>query len=75
MNLSQVKLNTNCVVRQVNILDEQTKIRIMELGINASTKIMVKHKSLLKKTLLVVFNSSCFTLKDTIAKNIVVEYV
>ena len=51
MNLSDVKLNTNCVVKSVNIVDELTKIRVMELGIVSGVKIMLKHKSILKKLL------------------------
>lgn len=74
MVLSEVKLNTNCVVKNINISDELTKIRIMELGIVCNTKIMVKHKSMLKKTLLVAFNNSCFTIKENIAKQIEVLY-
>ena len=74
MNLNEVKLNVNCIVKEVNILDKPTKIRIMELGIIEDVKIIVKHKSLLKKTLIVVFNNSCFTIKDNIAKNIEVLY-
>ena len=74
MNLNEVKLNANCVVKSVNILDELTKIRIMELGIIRNVNIIVKHKSLLKKTLLVVFNNSCFTLKENFAKSIEVLY-
>ncbi len=75
MTLLDAKLNTNCVVKEINIEDKVTKLRLMELGLNVNTKIKVKNKSILKKTLLIVFNSSCFTLKDTFAKQIVVNYV
>jgi len=74
MNLNEVKPNKNCVVKNVKILDEHIKIRIMELGLITNANIIVKHKSLLKKTLLVVFNNSCFTLKENLAKNIEVAY-
>ena len=74
MNLSEVKLNANCLIKSINLQDEKTKIRLMELGIIEGTRILVKNKSILKKTLLVVFNYSCFTIKDDIAKNIVVDY-
>lgn len=74
MNLNEVKLNALCVVENVNIQDENFCMRIMELGIINGCKITVKHKSLLKKTLLVVFNNSCFTIKDNLAKFIEVSY-
>ena len=74
MNLSEVKLNTNCVVVAVNIEDEKTKIRLMELGIYESVQIKIVKRSSLKKTLLVVFNHSCFTLKDNLARDIEVKY-
>lgn len=74
MSLYEVKLNTVCKIKFLDITDEKTKIRLMELGLVEGTKIYVKHKSILKHTLLVVFNYSCFTLKDNIAKNIMVNY-
>lgn len=74
MNLNEVKLNANCLIKSINLQDEKTKIRLMELGLITGTKILVKNKSILKKTLLVFFNYSCFTIKDDIAKNIVVDY-
>ena len=74
MNLNQVKLNTPCLVSKINVSDELTKIRIMELGIVRNAIIEVKHKSLLKKTLLVLFNNSCFVIKENVAKNIEVVY-
>lgn len=74
MNLSQAKLNTMCVVQNVAVKDFNFKIRLMELGLTAGTKIEVKHKSSLKKTLLVVFAYSCFTLKENLAKEIEVTY-
>lgn len=74
MSLNEVKLNTPCLVKQINNLDEKTKIRLMELGLVENTKIFVKTKSIFKKTLLVVFNNSCFTIKDDVASAIVVNY-
>lgn len=74
MNLSQAKINTQCVVKSVNVKDYNTKIRLMELGLTEGTKIVVKHKSVLKKTLLVSFAWSCFTIKDNIASQLEVEY-
>ncbi len=74
MDLFQAKLNTMCVIKSVNISDFETKIRLMELGLTFGTKIKVKHKSGLKKTLLVIFAGSCFTLKDNLAKQIEVDY-
>lgn len=74
MSLSEVKLNTKCVVKSVNIQNEKTKIRLMELGIVEGCEIVVSRKSVLKKTLLIIFCSTCFTLKDNLAKDIEVEY-
>lgn len=74
MNLFEAKQNTECVIKLVKIEEFKTKIRLMELGVFEGVKIMVKKKSVLKKTLLVAFNYSCFTLKDEYAKKIEVEY-
>ncbi|MBR2969908.1 MAG: ferrous iron transport protein A [Clostridia bacterium] len=74
MNLYEVKLNTICVVKSINISDEKVKIRLMELGLIVGENILVKNRSSLKKTLLIAFNSSCFTIKDVIAREIGVEY-
>ena len=74
MDLSEAQLNKRCLVKNVDIKDEKTKIRIMELGIVEGVKILVFRKSALKKTLLIVFASSCFTLKENLAKQIEVCY-
>ncbi|MBQ8615582.1 MAG: ferrous iron transport protein A [Clostridia bacterium] len=74
MNLSEVKLNTKCIVKAVKVKDEKTKIRLMELGLIEDCEIVVNKKSALKKTLLVIFAHSCFTLKDNLAREIEVEY-
>lgn len=74
MSLSEVKLNAQAVIKEINIADTKIKIRLMELGLNIGTKIIVKNKSIMKKTMLVVFNATCFTLKDNLAKEIVVNY-
>lgn len=74
MNLYETKLGTNCIVKEIKITDEKTKFRLMELGLIRGVKIKVNNKSVMKKTLLVVFNSCCFTMKDNIAKSIEVEY-
>ena len=74
MSLSDVKLNVNCVVKSIDIKDEKTKIRLMELGLIKGCVVSVDRRSVLKKTLLIIFNASCFTLKDNLAKEIMVEY-
>ena len=74
MSLFEAKLQTNCVVKSIIIEDEKTKIRLMELGLIEGTSIQVKNKSLGKKTLLVCFNQCCFTLKENIAKQVLVNY-
>ena len=74
MNLFDAKINTNCIIKSVNIEDEKTKIRLMELGLIVGAHVQVIKKSVLKKTLLIVFNSTCFTLKDNLAREIMVNY-
>lgn len=74
MSLSDVKLNTNCVIKSVDIKDEKTKIRLMELGLVEGCFVKVNRRSVLKKTLLIIFNSTCFTLKDNLAHDIMVNY-
>ena len=74
MNLNKVKLNTQCVVKSINITDEKTKIRLMELGLIEGANIVVKNKSVLKKTLLIIINSCCFTLKSNLAEGVIVNY-
>ena len=74
MNLNEVKLNTNYIVRAVNIKNRKTQIRLMELGLVNGAVVQVNKKSIFKKTLLIILNSCCFTLKDNIASDIVVEY-
>ena len=74
MSLSDVKLNTNCLIKSVNIQDEKTKIRLMELGLVEGCVVQVNRRSVLKKTLLIIFNSTCFTLKDNLACDILVNY-
>jgi len=75
MSLNDVKLNATCVVKSVNVSDEKTKIRLMELGLVEGCLVSVNRKSVLKKTLLIIFNSTCFTLKDNLASEILVNYV
>lgn len=74
MSLSEVKLNVPTIIKEINILDMKIKIRLMELGLNIGTKIIVKNRSIMKRTMLIVFNFSCFVLKENLAKEIVVNY-
>ena len=74
MKLSDIKINKKCVIESVDVLDFKLKIRLMELGLVPGTSLYVKNKSIFKKTLLIVFASSCFSLTEKIAKNIVVKY-
>ena len=46
MSLSEVKLNAQAVIKEINIADTKIKIRLMELGLNIGTKIVVKIKVL-----------------------------
>ena len=46
----------------------------MELGLYEGCVVQVYKKSILKKTLLIIFNFTCFTLKDSIANQIEVVY-
>ena len=73
MNLCDVKLDKLYIVKRVAVQDEKTKIRLMELGLVSGVEIVVKKKSALKETLLVVFNHSCFTMKSNVGQEIEVE--
>lgn len=74
MNLNETKLNADAVVSEIDISDEKIKFRLMELGLNIGTRVRVKNRSMTKKTLLIIFNASCFTIKDEVAKGIKVVY-
>lgn len=74
MNLFEVEYNKKCKVLNVEIEDFKTKIRLMELGLFVGQVVMVKRKSILRKTLLIFFNSCCFTLKENFAKQVAVQY-
>lgn len=74
MSLSDAKLNTNCIIKSIDIKDEKTKIRLMELGLVEGSVVQVSRRSVLKKTLLIIFNASCFTIKDNLAREIMVNY-
>ena len=74
MNLMEANLNIDCVIKSVNVKDEKTKIRLMELGLIKGCVVKINKKSVLKKTLLIIFNSTCFTLKDNLAREIEVSY-
>ena len=73
MTLYEVKINTSLIVKEINVQTKE-KIRLMELGLIEECNLQVKNKSVLKKNLLVIFNNSCFTIGEYIAKNIVVNY-
>ena len=62
------------MVKTIDVKDEKTKVRLMELGLINGCVVQVKRKSVLKETLLIVFNSNYFTLKANLAKEIVVNY-
>ena len=74
MFLSEVKSKTNCVVKKVDIKNRKTQIRLMELGLLENAIVQVYKKSIFKKTLLIILNSCCFTLKESVANQIVVTY-
>ena len=73
MKLANVKINKNLILKQIE-LNTKTKLRLLELGIIPNTIIQVKHISLFKKTFLISFQNSCFTISNVIANNIEVEY-
>lgn len=73
MTLLEAKLNTNLILKNINT-DEKTKLRLMELGLIVGNKILIKKRSGLKRTLLVVFSNACFTINAEIAKEIEVCY-
>lgn len=74
MLLIDAKLNTNMIVKNITA-NEKDKLRLMELGLIVGTELLIKHKSILKKNLLINFNNSCFVLGFDIAKEIEVNYV
>ena len=74
MSLSNVKLKIPCVVKEIKIKEEQTKFRLMELGLIEGCEVVVFKKSIYKKTLLLFFAGLCFTLKQNLAEQIEVEY-
>ena len=74
MNLFEAKLRKRCKIKGVEIDDLKTKTRLMELGLIVGANVEVFKKSLMKKTLLIFLNSSCFTLKENLAKQVEVDY-
>ncbi|MBR1988389.1 MAG: ferrous iron transport protein A, partial [Clostridia bacterium] len=68
-----MKINQKCIIESIENLDFKLKVRLMELGLVRGTNLYVKNKSILKKTLLIVFASSCFSLSTKIADNIMVR--
>ena len=73
MTLFEAKPNANLKVKNIN-LDNKEKLRLMELGLIDNSIVKVKKKSMLKKTLLIVFSNSCFTISADMAKHIEVVY-
>ena len=74
MKLSEVELNKVCEIKSVDVENEKTKIRLMELGLVLGCKIRIEKKSIFKKTLLIIFCATCFTLKTNLAEQIEVCY-
>ena len=74
MNLNEVKVNADCIIGDINLDDFWLKVRVMELGLTAGTRVRVLKRSIGKKTLLIRFNNSCFTFQDRLAKGVVVYY-
>lgn len=73
MLLTEAKLNTNLIVKNIALQDAD-KLRLLELGLTRNIKIIVKHKSLKGNNLLIIFENSCFVLGCDLAKNIEVNY-
>lgn len=74
MLLNQAKLNADLVIKNINS-NSKNKLRLQELGLVDGTKVLIKHKSILKNTMLIIFNNSCFVINNDIAKEIEVNYV
>ena len=74
MNLNDVEKNVECIITGINISDEATKTRLMELGFTEGAHVMVLKKSVFRKTLLVSLFSVHFTLKDELAKGVIIYY-
>ena len=62
---------SNLIVKTIN---SKEKIRLMELGLVENCCLQVLHKSVLKKTLLIAFSNSCFTINEDVAKGVEVFY-
>ena len=73
MLLVEAKINTNLIVKNI-YAEEKEKLRLTELGLISGTNIVVKHKSVMKKNLLIHFENSCFVLGCDLAKKIEVNY-
>jgi Fe2+ transport system protein FeoA len=73
MLLTEAKLNTNLIVKNIALQDAD-KLRLLELGLTRNIKIIVKHKSLKGNNLLIIFENSCFVLGYDLAKYIEVNY-
>ena len=73
MLLTEAKLNTNLIVKNIALQDAD-KLRLLELGLTRNIKIIVKHKSLKGNNLLIIFENSCFVLGCDLAKYIEVNY-
>lgn len=74
MDLTQAKLSTNVKIKNIEIKDEKIRLRLKELGLFEGVLLKVKKRSLNKKTFLIHFNNTCFTLSGNLAKEIEVEY-
>lgn len=73
MLLNHAKLNVELIVKNINS-NSTNKLRLQELGLVNGAKLLIKNKSILKNTMLIIFNNSCFVLSCEIAKEIEVCY-
>ena len=55
-------------------MEEENKVEMVNENDVDNINVKVIKKSMLKDTLLIVFNSTCFTLKANLARGILVKY-
>lgn len=73
MNLLDVKLNQEVIIKTLHIKDLKYNTRLQELGLFEGSRVMILNFSPLRKTLLIKIFNSVFALKSEIAKQIEVE--
>lgn len=74
-NLSNVNIGQTCIVKEVNILNQDLKRHLMELGIVNETVIKVKKKAPLGDPIVIALRGYELFLPKYYLKNIMVENI